>query len=363
MERQLSLDHIKLDNEFVAISGIFPENGFIDAIHNDHDVEYVEPNYIYKATFLLPEDDMTTLFNEQDDDNNHKFYDKRTLSSSVDWGLSRINKRTLNELNSHDFDESAGSGIEVFVLDSGVNIGHKDFEGRAKTTANFIHHEDSIDLGGHGTHVAGKIAGKEYGVAKSANILSVKILNRSGDGTLGNLVKGLSHVIQIATPGKAVVNLSLSGPKSKLIDEAISKLVNEYNIPVFVSAGNSGTDACYFTPSSNPDVFSVGATDINDQVPYYSNTGTCVKLYAPGSNIKSTWINSNNEETKVLDGTSMANPHVVGIAASLMSKKTFNSPKELYQVILSKATSNMLTFSPTVDLEINNNLIAFNEIV
>ena len=108
MERQLSLDHIKLDNGFVAVSGVFPDNGFIDTIHNDHDVDYVEPNYVYKATFILPEEDMVTLLDEQHDADNNKLYDKRTLSPSVDWGLARINKRTLDELDSHDFDESAG---------------------------------------------------------------------------------------------------------------------------------------------------------------------------------------------------------------------------------------------------------------
>ena len=114
--------------------------------------------------------------------------------------------------------------------------------------------------------------------------------------------KGISHVIQAATPGKTLINLSLSGPKSRLIDEAISKVVNDYNIPVFVSSGNSGTDACYFSPSSNPDAFAVGATDVNDKVPYYSDTGRCVKIYAPGSNILSTWIGG-DDQVKSLDGT------------------------------------------------------------
>ncbi|KAI9250492.1 peptidase S8/S53 domain-containing protein [Phascolomyces articulosus] len=364
MERQLSLDHISIDPEFVAVSGIFPDNGFIDTLYHDTEVDYIEPNYNYKATFLLPNhDSMMTQDQKENNEQQQKLFKKRSsYSSSPDWGLARINKRTPDGLDSYEYDTTAGSGIEVFVLDSGVNVNHKDFEGRAIATASFVDKEDTSDLGGHGTHVAGKIAGKLYGVAKSANIHSVKILNRSGDGTMSNLIKGISHVIQVATPGKAIINLSLSGPKSKLIDEAVSKLVNEYNIPVFVSAGNSGTDACYFSPSSNPDVFSVGATDINDQVPYYSDTGSCVKIYAPGSNIKSTWIGEKGEETKVLDGTSMANPHVVGIAASLMSKQVFNTPQELYQAILSKATSDMLKFTSTLDQESNNNLIAYNDI-
>lgn len=172
--------------------------------------------------------------------------------------------------------------------------------------------------------MAGKVAGKVYGVAKAANIQSVKILNKTGDGKLSTMLKGktippmhgfselimlyndagLSHVVQAATPGKAVVNLSLSGPPSRVMNAAIRSLVQEHNIPVFVSAGNAGADACNFSPSSSPDVFVIGATDINDRVASYSNTGPCVSMYAPGTDIVSTWIGGGDHgNVKSLDGT------------------------------------------------------------
>lgn len=176
--------------------------------------------------------------------------------------------------------------------------------------------------------MAGKVAGKVYGVAKAANIQSVKILNKTGDGKLSTMLKGktiqqcidvaselitlslfhndvgLSHVVQAATPGKAVVNLSLSGPPSRVMNAAIRSLVQEHNIPVFVSAGNAGADACNFSPSSSPDVFVIGATDITDRVASYSNTGPCVSMYAPGTDIVSTWIGGGEHgNVKSLDGT------------------------------------------------------------
>lgn len=154
-----------------------------------------------------------------------------------------------------------------------------------------------------GTHVASKIAGKLYGVAKKAQIHSVKILDKTGYGTTSSFFKGISHVIQVAKPGKSIVNLSLSGPRSRLIDEIISKAVIEHNIPVFVSAGNTATDACYFSPASNSNVFAVGASDLGDEVPSYSNSGECVRLYAPGSDIESAWIGESNDRSKIMDGT------------------------------------------------------------
>lgn len=212
-----------------------------------------------------------------------------------------------------------------------------------------------------GTHVSGKIAGSEYGVAKGANIRSVKILNKVGDGSTSGLLKGIEHVIKTAKPGKSLVNLSLSGPKSRMLDEAINSLVLKYNVPVFVSAGNSGTDACFFSPSSNTNVFSVGAIDINDSVPKFSNVGECVAIYAPGSNIVSTYIGG-TDSSKSMDGTSMASPHVAGIAANLMSKKAYASAQELYDAIRAIATMGIVRFDASKTSSPSNNLLAFNQV-
>lgn len=212
-----------------------------------------------------------------------------------------------------------------------------------------------------GTHVSGKIIGLEYGVAKGAQVKSVKILNKVGDGSTSGLLKGIEHVIQNATPGKSVVNLSLSGPRSRLLDEALDSLVLRYNIPVFVSAGNAGTDACFFSPSSNPNVFAVGATDINDSVPRFSDVGECVAVYAPGASIVSSYIGG-VDSSKSMDGTSMASPHVAGIAANLMSKNNYATAHQVYEAIRSLATKDKVAFDSSKSSSPNNNLLAFNQV-
>ncbi|KAL0087650.1 peptidase S8/S53 domain-containing protein [Phycomyces blakesleeanus] len=327
------------------MTGVFHDKSFLDYLGDQGNVDYIEPNNIYKSNIRLP------------DEHFGKRSDIRT-SPSPDWGLSRISQRLSGTFDSYTYEATAGSGITVYVLDTGVNTEHSDFDNRASLSINLVHNEPETDMGGHGTHVAGKIAGKTYGVAKSARIRSVKILGQSGDGTTASLVKGISHVIETAEPGKSVINLSLSGPKSRMIDEVLSKAARDYNIPIFVSAGNAGTDACYFSPSSNQDVFVVGATNINDEVPLFSNVGQCVHLYAPGSNIKSTWIGSSTA-IQSLDGTSMACPHVTGIAASLLSTKNYRNVHELYDEIRSIATKDLLKFKTVVHISQSHNLLAY----
>lgn len=182
-----------------------------------------------------------------------------------------------------------------------------------------------------------------------------------GDGSTSGLLKGIVHVIQTATPGKSLVNLSLSGPKSRLLDDAINSLVLKYNVPVFAAAGNAGTDACFYSPSSNENVFAVGSIDINDVVPRYSNVGECVSIYAPGSNIVSTYIGG-IDSSKSMDGTSMASPHVAGIAANLMSKNSYETAQDLYNAIRSIATRDYIHFDSSKSSSPNNNILAYNQV-
>ncbi|KAI8058800.1 peptidase S8/S53 domain-containing protein [Thamnidium elegans] len=365
LEPKLTLDYLTVDDSFTTIAGVFADDQFMDYLHQQSNIEYIEINQMYKTQALLP------LLNYNLDSNTSAYlqkiqelkFEKRGLMQNVvspNWGQSRITQRGLGSLDQYTYDDAAGEGIHVFVLDTGVNVDHLDFEGRAENNANFVDNEDETDMGGHGTHVAGKIAGNIYGIAKKVHIHSVKILDKAGDGTTARLIKGITHVIETAIPGKTLINLSLSGPKSRLIDDILNKAVMEHNIPVFVSSGNSASDACFFSPSSNPNVFAVGASDRNDEVPTYSDIGQCVRMYAPGSEIESTWIGG-PDATKIIDGTSMANPHVTGIAAILLSRKPYATVKELYKDLESMGTADALSFkwsSPTI---INNNLLAFVE--
>ncbi|KAG0193506.1 hypothetical protein DFQ28_004839 [Apophysomyces sp. BC1034] len=337
---ELGLDYIRIDSDFMAVAGVFQDEQFIDYLGKQPYIDYVEPNQIYTATVVLP----------------HKGALKTAVSPN--WGMARIQQRAKESYNYYSFNDTAGAGVDVYVLDTGVYVGHNDFEGRAEIIANFVRYEDNEDHAGHGTHVAGKIAGKTYGIAKGANIKAIKILDVDGSGDTINLLKGIGLVNNVARRGKSIVNLSLAGPRSAMVDEALSMMVNRLGIPTFVASGNAGSDACLFSPGGNPDVFAVGATDKYDSVPLYSDTGRCVQMYAPGSGIESTWVGS-PDAVKIKDGTSMANPHVTGIAATLMSKDNYWSAKQVYNALITSATVDVLSFSFFAS-EPNVNLLVYN---
>ncbi|KAG2189245.1 hypothetical protein INT44_004387, partial [Umbelopsis vinacea] len=327
-----SLSMIDLSKEFHAVSGVFHER-FAQYLGQRNDIEYVEHNQVYKAVRALPQVQ-------------HPELEKRSVEhyQTPSWGLARVFHRDNTELKEYEADNSNGEGVTVYVLDSGIHANHEDFEGRASSAANFVSNEDDDDYAGHGTHVAGTIAGKTFGVAKKATIKSVKILDKHGDGTTAGLLKALAYVASNATPGKSVINLSLSGPKSQLVEDAIKETAKNHNVPMFVSAGNTGDDACKYLPAASKHVFTVGATDEMDIIAYYSSIGECVRMYAPGSGIISAWMGDNSATMK-LDGTSMANPHVAGIAASLLSKEKYSDIEQLYADLESKATKDILKMS------------------
>ncbi|KAH8554845.1 peptidase S8/S53 domain-containing protein [Umbelopsis sp. PMI_123] len=327
-----SLTTISLNEDFHAVSGVFHER-FAQFLKKRGDIEYIEKNEIYKAVRVLPPAQSPGL-------------QKRSVEKyqTPSWGLARIFHRENTDLNNYEVENGNGEGVTVYVLDSGIYTGHDDFEGRASSAANFITNEDDTDYAGHGTHVAGTIAGKQYGVAKKATIKSVKILDKNGDGTTAGLLKALAYVTSNATPGKSIINLSLSGPRSKIVEQAIEETAKRHNVPMFVSAGNTADDACKYLPAASSHVFTVGATDEKDIVAYYSAVGQCVRMYAPGSGIISAWMGGNNSTMK-LDGTSMANPHVAGIAASLLSKGTYSDIEQLYSDLENRGTKDILKMS------------------
>ncbi|KAI8390909.1 peptidase S8/S53 domain-containing protein [Radiomyces spectabilis] len=262
---------------------------------------------------------------------------------SPSWGIARVYHRERNELSSYTTDTGAlGDGVHIYIFDTGINTAHPDFGNRAKHEGCFVDSEGDEDRSGHGTHVAGIIGGQTFGIAKNAILHNVKILDRRGDGSTVALIRAIAHVIKVAKPGKAIINLSLSGPRSQTIDDALDAAALAHNIPVFVSAGNSADDACDYSPSANPSVFTVGASTITDTVAHFSSFGQCVRMYAPGVNITSSWLQSGSH---VMDGTSMASPHVTGIAAVLMSRYQYQSVYDLYNVLMSIGTQGKLSMA------------------
>ena len=278
------------------------------------------------------------------------------VQSNPSWGLDRVDQRNLPLSKSYDDLNNSGSNIPVYVVDTGINAAHSDFESRV--TAGFSVISDGLgsnDCNGHGTHVAGTIGGRTYGVAKTVTLIPVRVLNCSGSGTYSGVIAGLDWIAANHPAGvPAVVNMSLGGPASSSVDIAVSNLVNK-KITVVVAAGNSNADACNFTPARVAGAITVGATESNDSRASYSNFGSCLDVFAPGSAISSTWIGSSNA-ANTISGTSMASPHVAGISARLLASNTGLSPNQVENLIKTQATSSVVSNPGPGSL----NLLAFS---
>ncbi|KAF9082808.1 hypothetical protein BGX29_006850 [Mortierella sp. GBA35] len=273
------------------------------------------------------------------------------------WGLSRVSQRgALTTLQTpYKFVNSAGAGVTAYVVDTGINTAHQEFQGRAKMGNNFISGSPNTDENGHGTHVAGTIGGATYGVAKKVQLVGVKVLNKEGRGATSGIVAALDWVASVNKGKKAVVNMSLGGGKSRAMDDAVDRLYRA-NIPVIVAAGNDeNVNACAGSPSGAPRAFTVGASDIRDTIAYFSSYGTCVKIFGPGVQIKSAWIGSKNAD-QTISGTSMATPHVAGVAALYIGAGKANSAAQVYKVLQSTATKNAVRGQ----LRGEANLLVFN---
>eukprot|EP01134_Creolimax_fragrantissima_P007355 CFRG7355T1 len=270
------------------------------------------------------------------------------------WHMDRINQRTSNLDGDETIPiENPGAGIAVYIMDSGIDITHAAFGGRATHFYNVYESMESDlqlgpeDLHGHGTHVAGLVGASEFGPAVSATIRSVKVLNNEGYGSTLTIVAGLTkilnHVQQSEDNSNGINNhivvMSLSGPTSLIIDSIIEQLYIA-NVLVVVAAGNKGSDACTYTPSRNPAAITVGAMSILDEFSSYSNYGNCVDITAPGSNIISTFP---DQSVGIYSGTSMSAPLVAGVAALLWGQDNSLTAIQIRGDILLGSTENALS--------------------
>ena len=232
------------------------------------------------------------------------------------WGLDRLDALANPLDNSYKY-FSEGVGSTVYVIDTGVYSGHSDFSGRVVAGYSAIADgRGSEDCQGHGTHVAGTIAGTKYGVAKSSRVVAVRVLDCTGSGYSSSVVAGINWAVASHPGGPGVINLSLGGGANSAVDSAVAD-ATAAGLVVVVAAGNDSADACNYSPARAPSAITIGATDKTDARAYYSNTGSCVDLYAPGSTITSAGI-SGITSTATMSGTSMASPHIAGLAARLM---------------------------------------------
>lgn len=261
------------------------------------------------------------------------------------WGIDRIDQQNLPRDNQYAYSNTADD-VTVYVLDTGVDASHSEFGGRvASGYSAFVNESATQDCAsGHGTHVAGTIAGAEYGVAKNATIVPVKVLSCVASSYVSHAISGINWIIANHTPGtKAVANLSLSTGVSSQLNSAITSLFNA-GVIVAVAASNNNADACNYSPASAPVALTVGASTVGDTKASFSNYGSCVDLFAPGYLIVSAKPGGGSQS---MSGTSMASPHVAGAAAVLWHDRPTFTHSQIADLITSSATPNKVTHSGT----------------
>jgi subtilisin family serine protease len=278
--------------------------GAVAALQADPDVAYIEQDQVMRAT---------------------------TTQSGATWGIDRIDQRSLPLSGTYTY-TSVGTGVRAYIIDTGIQTSHPQFGSRASAVYDAIGDgQNGQDCNGHGTHVAGTVGSATYGVAKNVMLRAVRVLDCTGSGSNSGVIAGMDWVAtnHIAP---AVANMSLGGGYSSATNTSANNLAAS-GVFLAVAAGNSNADACNSSPSSAANTTTVAASTSTDARATYSNYGGCVDLYAPGSSITSTWINSG---TNTISGTSMATPHVVGVAA--LYKATFGDAA--YSTIRSWLTTN-----------------------
>ncbi|HET9769767.1 MAG TPA: S8 family serine peptidase, partial [Acidimicrobiia bacterium] len=275
------------------------------------------------------------------------------------WGLDRIDQGAL-PLNRRYRFNMTGSGVTAYVVDTGVKSGHTEFGGRVRRAPDFDAYRQGGDAAygedcdGHGTHVAGTLGGKTYGVAKSVELVSVRVLDCDGSGFVSDIVAGLGWMIADHQDGRpAVANLSLGASRNSALDAAVQQAIDD-GITVTVAAGNGGTfgaqDACSVSPARVPQAVTVAATDAKDKKPSWSNYGTCVDLFAPGAGIVSAdGAGSGTSAWASMSGTSMAAPHVAGVAALLLSAVPGAAPAKVRDALVAVATADKVTSAKTTN--------------
>lgn len=333
------IQELGLDPQGITIQNIYTQalNGFsakisaqnLQALRTDKRVKYIEQDSVQHAS---------------------------ATQTGATWGLDRIDQTSLPLDRTYTY-ANTGSSVTAYIVDTGININHTDFGGRAVWGTNTTGDGQNIDCAGHGTHVAGTVGSNTWGVAKGVKLVAVKVLNCGGSGSLSGILNGLNWVASNKT-GPSVVNMSLGGGYSSTENSAIANLVSK-GITVVVAAGNENQDACNVSPASAPSALTVGATMPSDRRPDYndwgyapdgspqgSNWGTCLDLFAPGHNITST-LNTGTTGTQTMGGTSMASPHVAGAAALVLAANPGYTPSQVSAAILNNTVSGKVTNAGT----------------
>jgi subtilisin family serine protease len=304
-----------------AIKGFAAElsDAAVAALRADPDVAYVEQDQVMRVV---------------------------TDQTPATWGIDRIDQRAL-PLNSTYTYTPTGAGVTVYIIDTGIRVGHQEFGGRATSGYDAVDGAlPADDCNGHGTHVAGTVGGSTYGVAKGVSLVAVRVLSCAGSGTTSGVIAGIDWVTANHQAGAAAAaNMSLGGGASTALDAAVQRSISD-GVTYAIAAGNSSANACNASPARVAEAITIGATTSSDARASYSNYGSCLDLFAPGSSITSAWYTSNTA-TNTISGTSMAAPHAAGVAALYLQGNTSASPQTVRDAIFNSATSNVVTNAGT----------------
>jgi aqualysin 1 len=267
-----------------------------------------------------------------------------TLQTGATWGLDRIDQANLPLSTTFSY-TATGLGVNAYIVDTGIRLTHTDVLGRATSGFDAVDGGSADDCNGHGTHVAGTVGGTVHGVAKAASLIAVRVLDCAGSGTTAGVIAGVDWVAANHVK-PAVANMSLGGGANASLDSAVKNAVAQ-GVTFVVAAGNGNflgiaRPACNYSPARVPEAVTVGATTSTDARASYSNYGTCVDLFAPGSSITSAWYTSDTA-TNTISGTSMAAPHVAGVAALYLQGNPTATPATVSTAIVSGATTGKVT--------------------
>ncbi|BBC37717.1 Aqualysin-1 [Streptomyces graminofaciens] len=261
--------------------------------------------------------------------------------TSAPWGLDRTDQASLPLSGTYTYPDTAGSGVTAYVIDTGVRITHSQISGRASYGYDAVDGDTTASDGnGHGTHVATTIAGSTYGIAKKAKIVAVRVLDNAGSGTTAGVIAGIDWVTNNHS-GPSVANLSLGGSASSTLDTAVRNSIAS-GVTYAVAAGNSSANASSYSPARVTEAITVGATTSTDAKASYSNYGSVLDIFAPGSSITAGWYTSDTA-TNTISGTSMATPHVAGAAAVYLAGHTSATPAQVATALVNGSVSGKVT--------------------
>ena len=279
---------------------------------------------------------------------------KTTTQSNATWGLDRIDQGSLPLSKTYTYNNT-GAGVTAYIIDTGIRFAHNEFGGRAVSGFDAVDGGTADDCDGHGTHVAGTVGGATYGVAKGVRLVAVRVLDCSGSGTLSGVIAGMDWVAANAS-GPSVANLSLGASANASVDEATRRMIAA-GVATAIAAGNGNRggrqqDACGYSPARVAEGMTIGSTTSTDAKSSWSNYGPCVDFFAPGSSITSAGHTSNTSIVS-MSGTSMASPHVAGVAALYLQGNPGASPQQVRDVLYAATTKGVVTSSSTA----NNHLL------